>query len=99
MLFLAAAVSHGGRYRDISIDGFVPAPNCDAPMFPFYGNASEWDDFGEVINPDDYVIKDDDTDQGALPVSILLQFSTSMLASSAALGTVGRSPLSIVSTH
>ncbi|XP_030475172.2 cleavage and polyadenylation specificity factor subunit 2 isoform X1 [Syzygium oleosum] len=62
-----AAGSHGARYRDIFIDGFVPPPNSAAPMFPFYENASEWDDFGEVINPDDYVIKDDDMDQGALP--------------------------------
>ncbi|XP_030475176.2 cleavage and polyadenylation specificity factor subunit 2 isoform X2 [Syzygium oleosum] len=61
------AGSHGARYRDIFIDGFVPPPNSAAPMFPFYENASEWDDFGEVINPDDYVIKDDDMDQGALP--------------------------------
>lgn len=59
-------------------------------MFPFYENASEWDDFGEVINPDDYVIKDDDMDQGALPVSSLLQFSASMLPSLAALGTMGQ---------
>ncbi|PRQ60252.1 hypothetical protein RchiOBHm_Chr1g0379341 [Rosa chinensis] len=33
-------------------------------MFPFYENNSEWDDF-TVINPDDYVIKDEDMNQGA----------------------------------
>lgn len=99
MLFLAAAGSHGARYRDIFIDGFVPPPNCAAPMFPFYENASEWDDFGEVINPDDYIIKDDDMDQGALPVSILSQFAASMLASLTALGTIGLSPLNIMSIH
>lgn len=73
------AGAHGGGYRDILIDGFVPPSTSVAPMFPFYENASEWDDFGEVINPDDYVIKDEDMDQGAmhvrnyLPLHILLQ--------------------------
>ncbi|KAF3432974.1 hypothetical protein FNV43_RR24076 [Rhamnella rubrinervis] len=62
------AGSHGGGYRDILIDGFVPPSTSVAPMFPFYENASEWDDFGEVINPDDYVIKDEDMDQGAMNV-------------------------------
>ncbi|CAN0870517.1 Cleavage and polyadenylation specificity factor subunit 2 [Linum grandiflorum] len=58
--------SHGSRYRDILIDGFVPAATSVAPMFPFYENNTEWDDWGEVINPDDYVIKDDGMDQAAL---------------------------------
>lgn len=38
-------------------------------MFPFFENTSEWDDFGEVINPDDYVIKDEDMDQAGMLVS------------------------------
>ena len=38
-------------------------------MFPFYENNPEWDDFGEIINPDDYVIKEEDMDQGSLQVS------------------------------
>lgn len=59
---------HGGRYRDILIDGFVPPSTSVAPMFPFYENNSEWDDFGEVINPDDYIIKDEDMDQAAMHV-------------------------------
>ncbi|CAK9160932.1 unnamed protein product [Ilex paraguariensis] len=54
---------HGGSYRDILIDGFVPPLSSVAPMFPFFENSSEWDDFGEVINPDDYVIKEEDMDQ------------------------------------
>ncbi|GKV31150.1 hypothetical protein SLEP1_g39882 [Rubroshorea leprosula] len=58
----------GSGYRDILIDGFVPPSTSVAPMFPFYENTSEWDDFGEVINPDDYVIKDEDMDQGAMHV-------------------------------
>ncbi|KAJ9172883.1 hypothetical protein P3X46_016077 [Hevea brasiliensis] len=62
------AGSHGTGYRDILIDGFVPPPTSVAPMFPFYENTTEWDDFGEVINPDDYVIKDDDMDQAAMHV-------------------------------
>ncbi|XP_058779173.1 cleavage and polyadenylation specificity factor subunit 2-like isoform X2 [Vicia villosa] len=58
------AVAKNGGYRDVFIDGFVP-PTSVAPMFPCYENASEWDDFGEVINPDDYVIKEEDMDQTA----------------------------------
>ncbi|QCD94826.1 cleavage and polyadenylation specificity factor subunit 2 [Vigna unguiculata] len=56
----------GGGYRDIFIDGFVPPSTSVAPMFPCYENTSEWDDFGEVINPDDYVIKDEDMNQIAM---------------------------------
>ncbi|TKY45201.1 Cleavage and polyadenylation specificity factor subunit 2 [Spatholobus suberectus] len=58
----------GGGYWDIFIDGFVPPSTSVAPMFPCYENTSEWDDFGEVINPDDYVIKDEDMDQAAMHV-------------------------------
>lgn len=54
------------------IDGFTPPSTSAAPMFPFYENNSDWDDFGEVINPDDYVIKDADMDQGAMHVSFYL---------------------------
>ncbi|KAK0595526.1 hypothetical protein LWI29_007524 [Acer saccharum] len=57
---------HGGGFRDIFIDGFVTPSISVAPMFPFYDTTSEWDDFGEVINPDDYVIKDEDMDQAAV---------------------------------
>lgn len=57
-----------GGHRDILIDGFVPPSTSVAPIFPFYENSSEWDDFGEVINPDDYVIKDEDMDQGVMQV-------------------------------
>lgn len=41
-------------------------------MFPFYESTSEWDDFGEIINPDDYVIKDQDMDQASMQASIHL---------------------------
>ncbi|KAL2334722.1 hypothetical protein Fmac_015935 [Flemingia macrophylla] len=58
----------GGGYRDIFIDGFVPPSTSVAPMFPCYENTSEWDDFGEVINPEDYVIRDEDMDQTAMHV-------------------------------
>ncbi|KAL9412278.1 hypothetical protein AB3S75_045826 [Citrus x aurantiifolia] len=64
----AVVEPHGGRYRDILIDGFVPPSTSVAPMFPFYENNSEWDDFGEVINPDDYIIKDEDMDQAAMHI-------------------------------
>ncbi|CAI0458990.1 unnamed protein product [Linum tenue] len=62
------AGSRGGGYRDILIDGFVPPSTSVAPMFPFYENNTEWDDFGEVVNPDDYVIKDEDMNQTTLHV-------------------------------
>ncbi|KAK1260114.1 Cleavage and polyadenylation specificity factor subunit 2 [Acorus gramineus] len=52
--------SHIGGHRDIFIDGFVPPPTSVAPMFPFFDNSAEWDDFGEVINPDDYVNKEEE---------------------------------------
>ncbi|CAK7337311.1 unnamed protein product [Dovyalis caffra] len=60
---LDAVGSHGTGYRDILIDGFVPPSTSAAPMFPVYENSSEWDEFGEVINPDDYVLHDEDMDQ------------------------------------
>ncbi|KAF9617630.1 hypothetical protein IFM89_037693 [Coptis chinensis] len=57
---------HSGGHRDTLIDGFVPPSTSVAPMFPFFENSSEWDDFGEVINPDDYVIKEEDMDQSSM---------------------------------
>ncbi|KAL1810539.1 hypothetical protein DCAR_0730244 [Daucus carota subsp. sativus] len=63
-----AAAPSGDAYRDILIDGFVPPSTSVAPMFPFYENFSEWDDFGEVINPDDYVIKEEDADLASMAV-------------------------------
>lgn len=74
----------GEAYRDVLIDGFVP-PSSVAPMFPFYDDTSEWDDFGEVINPDDYVIKDEDMDMGSMAVSsfwIFLNFEYWILSES-----------------
>ncbi|KAK7831420.1 cleavage and polyadenylation specificity factor subunit 2 [Quercus suber] len=62
------AGQHSAGYRDILIDGFVPPSTSVAPMFPFYENTFDWDDFGEVINPDDYVIKDEDMDQTGMHV-------------------------------
>lgn len=66
---LSAVGLQHGAFRDVLIDGFVPPPSTAAPMFPFYENSVEWDDFGEVINPDDYIIKDDDMDQASMRVS------------------------------
>ncbi|PKA58817.1 Cleavage and polyadenylation specificity factor subunit 2 [Apostasia shenzhenica] len=61
-LISSDVASRFGRFRDIFIDGFVPTPTGVAPMFPFFENSSEWDDYGEVINPDDYIIKEEDID-------------------------------------
>ncbi|XP_020079754.1 cleavage and polyadenylation specificity factor subunit 2 isoform X2 [Ananas comosus] len=57
------ASSHLGGHMDIVIDGFVPPSTSVAPMFPFFENTAEWDDYGEVINPDDYIRKEEDMDQ------------------------------------
>ncbi|KAK4480742.1 hypothetical protein RD792_013824 [Penstemon davidsonii] len=65
-LVLTAGLQHGA-FRDVFIDGFVPTPSSASPMFPFYESSAEWDDFGEVINPDDYTIKDEDMDQSSIP--------------------------------
>lgn len=70
---MAVALSHSSRYRDIFIDGFVPPPSA-APMFPFFEKTTEWDDYGEVINPDDYMKMDDDMDHGIRHVCIFLCF-------------------------
>lgn len=51
-----------GGHKDILIDGFVSPSTSVAPMFPFFENSAAWDDFGEVINPDDYMIKEDNMD-------------------------------------
>lgn len=61
------------------IDGFTPPSTSVALMLPFYENNSERDDFGEVINPDDYVIKDAEMDQGAMHVSFYLEISDSFI--------------------
>lgn len=74
---VAVPARYDGVYGDIFTDGFTPPSSSIAPMFPFYENSSEWDDFGEVINPDDYVIKEEGMDQGSLQVVahlILIQF-------------------------
>ena len=55
-LSVPSASSHVGGNMDILIDGFVPPATSVAPMFPFFENTADWDDFGEVINPDDYKI-------------------------------------------
>ncbi|KAI5652803.1 hypothetical protein M9H77_29990 [Catharanthus roseus] len=64
----SAVGRRSGAFRDVLIDGFVPPPSSVAPMFPFYDNSPDWDDFGEVINPDDYVIKDVDMDRSLMPL-------------------------------
>jgi cleavage and polyadenylation specificity factor subunit 2 len=57
---------------DILIDGFVPPASSVAPMFPFCENTAHWDDFGEVINPDDYMMKQDGVDNNLMLVSSLM---------------------------
>ncbi|XP_073012488.1 cleavage and polyadenylation specificity factor subunit 2 isoform X1 [Typha latifolia] len=55
-----------GGHLDILIDGFVAPSTSVAPMFPFFENKAEWDDYGEVINPDNYIIKEEDMDQASM---------------------------------
>jgi hypothetical protein len=64
--------SHFGGNNDILIDGFVPPLTSVAPMFPFFENTAEWDDFGEVINPDDYMMKQEEMDNTLMLVSLLI---------------------------
>nr|CAB3456570.1 unnamed protein product [Digitaria exilis] len=62
----ANAGSHFGGNNDILIDGFVPPSTSVAPMFPFFENTAEWDDFGEIINPDDYTMKQEEMDSSLM---------------------------------
>jgi len=66
------AGSHFGGNTDILIDGFEPPSTSVAPMFPFFENTAEWDDFGEVINPDDYMMKQEEMDNTLMLVSLLI---------------------------
>lgn len=63
-------------HLDIVIDGFIPPASGVAPMFPFFENTAEWDDYGEIINPDDYIIKDEDMDQPSMQVSFHILYNT-----------------------
>ncbi|XP_078182694.1 cleavage and polyadenylation specificity factor 100 isoform X1 [Carex rostrata] len=53
--------SHFHGKMDILVDGFTPPSTSVTPMFPFFENTAQWDDFGEVINPDDYVIQEEES--------------------------------------
>lgn len=52
------AANEAPLHRQILVDGFTPSDKTAAPMFPLYENPSDWDEYGEVINPDDYVLKE-----------------------------------------
>lgn len=55
-----------GGYKDILIDGFVSPSTSVAPMFPFFENSAAWDDFGEVIDPNDYMIKEENMELASM---------------------------------
>lgn len=63
--FIDGGTSVGG-HKDILIDGFVSPSTSVAPMFPFFEKSAAWDDFGEVINPDDYMIKEENMNLSSL---------------------------------
>ncbi|XP_024532304.1 cleavage and polyadenylation specificity factor subunit 2 isoform X1 [Selaginella moellendorffii] len=46
-------------HHDIFIDGFTVPADTVAPMFPVYDDSNERDEYGEIINPDDFVIKEE----------------------------------------
>lgn len=48
------------HHRNVFMDGFTASPASVSPMFPFYEKSHEWDEYGEVINPDDFAMKDED---------------------------------------
>ncbi|CAL9072389.1 unnamed protein product [Musa textilis] len=62
----SASGSRSSGHLDIFIDGFIPPATSVAPMFPFFETKAEWDDYGEVINPDDYIMKEEDQDQALM---------------------------------
>ena len=70
------ASSRFGGHLDIVIDGFILPATSVAPMFPFFENTAEWDDYGEIINPDDYIIKEEDMDQASMQVSFHVLYNT-----------------------
>lgn len=39
-------------------------------MFPFFETSAAWSDFGEVINPDDYMIKEENMELTSLQVNL-----------------------------
>ena len=49
------------HHRHVFMDGFKSSPSSVAPMFPFHDNAHDWDEYGEVINPDDFIMQEDDS--------------------------------------
>ncbi|KAI5055518.1 hypothetical protein GOP47_0029039 [Adiantum capillus-veneris] len=49
------------QHRNVFTDGFTPTPAGVAPMFPFHANSHEWDEYGELIYPKDFVKKEEDT--------------------------------------
>lgn len=65
-----SALADGGtfavRHKDVFIDGFVSSSTSVAPMFPFFETSAAWSDFGEVINPDDYMIKEENMELTSL---------------------------------
>jgi hypothetical protein len=62
------ATNEAPLHRQILIDGFTASDKTAAPMFPLYENPSDWDEYGEVINPDDYVVKETEFTTGLFPI-------------------------------
>ncbi|GAB2294030.1 hypothetical protein Dimus_028246 [Dionaea muscipula] len=85
-----------GGYRDILIDGFVPPSTSVAPMFPFYESFATWDDFGEVIDPDDYLMKEDNMDSSSMQIGAGLNGKNDEVSASLMLDTT---PSKVVSTE
>ncbi|RLM59025.1 hypothetical protein C2845_PM18G04780 [Panicum miliaceum] len=54
----------------ILIHGFVPPSTSVAPRFPLFENTAERDDFGEIINPDDYLMKQNEMDDTLMLVHV-----------------------------
>eukprot|EP00850_Spirogloea_muscicola_P008938 SM000049S16709 [mRNA] locus=s49:243078:248533:+ [translate_table: standard] len=51
------------QYREVLVEGFVPSPTSVTPIFPHSSRKATFDEYGEVIDPDDFVVKrDDDVD-------------------------------------
>lgn len=58
---VTAPASHSMvQHRSVFTDGFTVSPTSVSSMFPFHDNTHEWDEYGEVINPDDFAMEEDD---------------------------------------
>eukprot|EP00249_Psilotum_nudum_P015759 c25506_g1_i1 orf=216-2441(+) len=52
---------HAAVLWNVFMDGFKSAGTGIAPMFPFQEYSNEWDEYGEIINADEFVMREEET--------------------------------------